>query len=225
MLTDGSSSNGWVIALGVIAPILLILLVFEFVTFIVQVRNTVFRKPKKFEWGMILTLVIGVFCMAIAIVLTVYNDGSVLGYVIEWWVFTASIFGLALARFLINLHEDKHHRINSSVCLDWKVDEIASYLKVKDYQNTIAHHDLVKGTWLNNVNAEYEKLRTTVSAIDHTKTERSQLFSTVADLVIFQEKYVVSLLKKRRNYVNALFINLLAILRRGNISTNSTNPA
>lgn len=216
MLHDGElGSNGWVIALGAIAPVLLLLIVFEFVVYCIQCHNTVFKKPKMVDSGFFVEVVILLVCVAIAIVLTVMNDGSMIGYIIEWWIFAAIIIGMMVARLIYTSKQIKHHRLSPTVCLEWDINQIAEYLKIKDYQNIIDHCGIKNGNWLHQINDQYHDLHNIICTKSSPAVDQKQrAYSLIADVVVFQEQNVISMFKKKRDYVNALFLDLVSEVQK-----------
>lgn len=208
-------TNGWIITVGVFAPILLILSCFEFAIYIIQAKNTIFKKPTRIEYGIFLEIFIGIISIAVAGVLTSLNDGTILGYIIEWWITVAIIFWLIIARLFITDQFIRKYRYSPSMILEWSMDDLCKVLQIKDYNKIIDHCGIKNGNWLKIINDDYHYLHQRIlSETNKIKNNSDYMSSLLADIVLFQEKNVISMFKKKRNYVNALFLDLIINLKK-----------
>ncbi|MCF0227213.1 MAG: hypothetical protein HUJ52_00120 [Malacoplasma sp.] len=217
--TPDGSWSGFMIALICLAPVLMFLLSFEFSMFMIQVKNTYFKKQKWFEKGLIVDLVV--------IALTIVVAGIVTGFGIQnsytgdtltiismaiWWLTVLLGITYILIRILLTRNINAKYKLETSDLLSRPVSDIATFANVVNYKEVINNNNLPNSRWKYIVDTEYNNLITSFKSL-MPPIEKSTVSKLLADCVIFHEKFVVSMLKKKRVYVTALFLNLIETIQ------------
>ena len=218
-VTPDSSWNGFMIALICLAPILMLLLSFEFSMYMIQVKSTYFKKQKWFEKGLIVDIVV--------ITLTVIVAGIVTGFGVQylmnndimticsdalWWITVLLGVCFILSRILLTKHINAKYKLETTDLLTKPVSDIAAFTNVTNYKEIINNSGLPNNRWKYLVDNDYNALITTIKGL-MPPIEKPIVAKLLADCVIFHERFVVSLSKKKRNYVTALFLNLVEVIQ------------
>ena len=219
---DWNTWKGFVIALICLAPFIMVLLSFEFAMYLIQVKNTYFKKQKWFEKGLIVDIVVIVLCSTVAIIATVFSSKwTYNSYAIEglsytamalWWFVVLLSFAFILSRILATKHINAKYKLDPKDLLTQPVSKIAAFTGVKDYKEVIANSGLKSTRWKSLIDGDYGVLNSMIKTFTNEVT-KDQVAKLVADCVVFHERYVVSTSAKKRNYATALFLNLIEELQ------------
>ena len=221
--TDWGTWKGFMIALICLAPVIMVLLSFEFSMYLIQVRNTYFKKQRWFEKGLIVDIVVIVLCTTVAGIATGFGvqydytahateGGLTYAGMAVWWFVVLLGIAFILIRILATKHINAKYKLDPKVLLVKPVSEIAIFTGVKDYHEVIAHNDLKPSRWKHLIDGDYGVLSSMIKSLTNDVT-KDQVAKLVADCVIFHERYVVSTSAKKRKYTTALFLSLLEQLQ------------
>ena len=213
----------FMIALICLAPIIMALLTFEFSMYLVQVKNTYFKKQKWFEKGLIVDIVVIVLCSVVAGIITGFgvqydytshSDYEALTYagIALWWFVVLLGITFILVRILATRHINAKYKLDATALLTKSVSEIAAFTNVSNYKDVINNNKLKNNRWKHLVDGDYSVLSSMIKTLTNNVT-KDQVSKLTADCIVFHERYVVSTSAKKRQYVTALFLNLVELLQ------------
>ena len=222
MLTADTSStwSGFMIALIVLAPIIMALLSFEFSMYLIQVRNTYFKKQKWFEKGLIVDIFVIVLTLVVSIIITVfgYSQNNYIGSealtaagTALWWATVALGIAFILSRILLTNPINTKYKLEPADLLTKPVSQIAKFANLENYRE-IAEKGIKPSHWKQIIDHDYNFLANAIKTLTNT-AEKFQVNKLLADCVIFHERYVVSMFKTKREYATALFLCLVELIQ------------
>ena len=176
-------------------------------------KYLIFKKQKPADKVFIINLIAFILIVIVASIISAFcaNEERYLPYALILWILSGILLGLIINYFVFNFKFNKRkYSVNQFLDINYKTIKSNFDLDGLSFQN--------KDYFLNkNKNfdkqliEDYEKLLKNIN--DYEKSN-SPIDLLIADVIIFEEKYCVSLSKKKRRCAFALFLDLANELKK-----------
>ncbi len=202
-----NGNSAWLVTLALFCFILMFLSGYEFYMYYLTNKYGIYKKQQLREKGFWSQIVVFIIAFIIAIIFSVLINGdhvyNFAFHIVIWWLLTIQTLILLVIRyFMIKVFNRlKHHPVELKTI---DVNVLYQIYNIKNYKQSLSVR-FAETRWLNNLKQDLNQLEMKIRSM-----QNDQAFNNlIPDLIIFLERYTLSILPKRRDYAVCLFIDLI----------------
>ena len=199
------------ISLLVTGVLILILTIFEFITYTKCNKFLIFKKQKITNFGWTINLIVLLIAISITALLFILNISQTkyLPYAIVWVIVAClSLFFLITRSILTTKSKKSKYEIKNILSL--QIEELANKFKIKILKNpTYNVKHLEKDAWYKNIKENFNSLANKIANLN-----KDNLVHIVSEIITFEEMFCSTVFNKRNKYAFCLFLILLSNLQK-----------
>ncbi len=211
MFFEAKFNLGIAISLLITGILVLILSIFEFITFVICNKFLIFKKQKIFNMGWIINIIVLLIAISITILLFVLNTPQTkyLPYAVAWLVITFISLSFSITRSILII-ESKKRKYEIKNILSLKIEELAEKFKIKSFR------EIINNTMFSEKNTWYKNLKDNFNSLTNKfiNLNKDNLTNTITEIITFEEISCSTVFNNRNKYAFCLFLTLLDDLQK-----------
>ncbi len=211
MFFETKFNLGIAISLLITGIFVLILSIFEFVTFIKCNKFLIFKKQKIFNMGWSINIIVLLIAISITVLLFVLDtpQAKYLPYAVVWLVIACISLSFSITRSVLII-KSKKGKYEIKNILSLKIEELAKKFKIKNFRDVINNTKLSKkNTWYKNLKENFDFLTNKIINLN-----KDNLTNTITEVITFEEISCSTIFSHRNKYAFCLFLTLLDSLQK-----------